>query len=94
MFKLLKVTGTSMQPSLHHGDFVVVYSHFLNIQVGELVIAKHPSLPNMIKRVLKVDSKQRVLLAGDHSSSISSINIGWIPRSQITHKVFFRIRRY
>lgn len=52
--KVLKVSGATMEPTLHDGDRVVVFSVHRELERGDIVICTFPSNPDIkvIKRII------------------------------------------
>jgi signal peptidase I len=52
--KVLKVSGTAMEPTLHDGDRVLVFSIHRELKRGDIVICTFPNNPDirMIKRII------------------------------------------
>lgn len=52
------VDGTSMYSTLKHGDVVLLYSSFYNIQRGDIIVVTSPTKPNdpIIKRVIGLEN--------------------------------------
>ena len=84
-----------MVPTLVSGDFVVSFSNLMkNYKTNEIVVVKHPTLGNIIKRVEIVDANNRVKLVGDNQEvSTSSSKIGWQDQKTILGRVIWHIGR-
>ena len=82
-----------MVPTLVSGDFVVSFSNLMkNYKTNEIVVVKHPTLGNIIKRVEIVDANNRVKLVGDNQEvSTSSSKIGWQDPKTILGRVIWHI---
>ena len=82
-----------MVPTLVSGDFVVSFSNLMkNYKNNEIVVVKHPTLGNIIKRVEIVDANNRVKLVGDNQEvSTSSSKIGWQDPKTILGRVIWHI---
>ena len=89
--KVARVRGTSMLPQFNDQDYVVAIGWpCLNLKPGQVVMALHPCLGLIIKRIFIV-KRRSYKLVGDHSSSISSEKIGWVNRAQIIGRVVCHI---
>jgi len=97
MFKIYRVRGNSMLPTLTEGDFVVAFgrfiSRFLKPKAGKLVIVDHPVEGIMIKRVAEVLEKH-VRLEGDNKEeSISTDVMGEVEFHNVIGRVLFLSRK-
>ena len=61
---LFHVNGTSMYPTINHGQTVLL-EKTKNINVGDIVVAKTPQFGNIIKRVSEINGN-KVLLVSDN----------------------------
>lgn len=65
----LRVLGESMTPTLGDGQFVL-YEPGASVDVGSIVVAKHPSQPiEIVKRVASIDPVGLVELASDNTAA-------------------------
>ena len=96
MIKIIKVTGSSLSPSFLSGDYVVIHTSTrkpLAYSKGDIVVANHPVLGLIIKRVACDHSSSQALeLEGTHPDSISSEIIGLIPYQDVLGKVLWHIK--
>ncbi len=84
MFKLVKVTGTSMSPTLEDGDYVVTKKprRQSNLTPGLIYVINHGELGRIIKRL--GDTKHdRCYFIGDNPSSTPSTIIGAVERKRV-----------
>lgn len=92
MFKLVKVTGNSMSPTLEDGDYVLVKKprRQRKLTLGLIYVINHSELGRIIKRLgdMKHD---RCFFIGDNPSSTPSTIIGAVERSRVTGQVIFVI---
>jgi nickel-type superoxide dismutase maturation protease len=83
-------TGNSMYPTIKNGEIVLVDKDAEIIEVGDIVLAKHPAemLSEIIKRVERIDERGHYFLVGDNSgNSIDSRTFGAVTREYIKGKV-------
>ncbi|MEE9346676.1 MAG: S24/S26 family peptidase [Robiginitomaculum sp.] len=86
MFKLVKVTGDSMSPSLEHGDIVLtVKTKPQALRLGLIYVINHSDLGRIIKRVSAMNGN-RYLLAGDNPASTPSAVIGPVEGARINRR--------
>lgn len=86
--------GNSMNPILKNGDAVLVDKAAENIEVGDIVLAKHPveQVSEIIKRVQKINERGHYFLVGDNlEDSNDSRNFGAVTREYIKGKVVARL---
>lgn len=94
---VMKVTGRSMEPALHQGDYVLVnrvaYTFFLP-KKGDIVVFRHPATQQLlIKRIARI-AKSSYSVKGDNvSQSIDSRTFGDISRKQIVGRVWKTIKK-
>ncbi|MEJ2056477.1 MAG: S24/S26 family peptidase [Desulfofustis sp.] len=97
MIRILKVTGNSLSPSFLSGDYVLIRAFRNNhsgYSEGEIVVAHHPALGLIIKRVRQDHPDTKKLeLEGIHPDSISSEKIGLVPYRNVVGKLLFHIKR-
>lgn len=87
----LEVSGPSMAPTLHHGDWVIA-RRTPRVRVGDIVVARRPDRPDLlvVKRLARI-TDEGFWLAGDNSfASDDSEVFGSVP--QVEAKVMFRYR--
>jgi len=91
------VTGNSLSPSFLSGDYVLVRTYWKDHSgylKGEIVVARHPALGLIIKRVRQDHADTKKLeLEGIHPDSISSEKIGLVPYQDVVGKLLFHIKR-
>ena len=81
-----------MSPAFCHDDYVVSCAWGkTRYRIGDVVIASHPKLGTLIKRIVRVDDRNRVLLTGDNPVSSDSLTLGWQPSSRLIGKVRWHI---
>lgn len=81
-----------MLPTLAEGDYVIAFRWWWTLKEGDLVIARHPLLPFLIKRIKSIDEHGDILLQGDSKESLSTEQMGTVPRKQIIGKVIYLSR--
>ena len=85
--------GKSMNPTLRDGEVVLV-DRDANIEVGDIVVAKHPIEPNseVVKRVERINERGHYFLIGDNpDDSTDSRHYGAVTREYIKGKVVGRM---
>ena len=85
--------GKSMNPTLKDGEVVLV-DREANIEVGDIVVAKHPLAPNeeVVKRVARINERGHYFLIGDNpEDSLDSRDYGAVKREYIKGKVVARM---
>ena len=91
MFKILRVTGSSMLPSLNDGDFVCAMRWpFRWLRSGQIVVVKSSTYGVIIKRVDQVNTDGTFTLTGDNKAhSVSQEAMGKFTRAQLLGKVIY-----
>jgi len=85
--------GTSMIPTLKDGEVVLV-DRAAEIEVGDIVVAKHPIEQNseVVKRVEQINEQGNYFLVGDNlEDSNDSRHFGAVTREYIKGKVVARL---
>jgi len=92
MFKLVKVTGQSMSPTLEDGDYVITKKP-RQYQAGLIYVINHIDLGRIIKR-LQVTKHDRCFFIGDNpKSSTPASLIGAVERQRVIGQVIWVIGR-
>ena len=90
--RIHRIRGQSMSPAFRHDDYVLSIGwRRTRYRTGDVVIANHPTLGTLIKRIARVDERNRVLLAGDNPASSDRLTLGWQLPSSLVGKVRWRI---
>jgi len=85
--------GTSMNPTLRDGEVVLV-DREAKIEVGDIVIARHPveQVMDVAKRVASINERGHYFLVGDNADdSEDSRHYGAVTREYIKGKVVARL---
>lgn len=85
--------GTSMNPTLRDGEVVLV-DRDAEIEVGDIVVAKHPieQISEVVKRVQRINERGHYFLVGDNlDDSTDSRHYGPVTREYIKGKVVARM---
>src|SRR5215203_377631 len=85
--------GKSMNPTLKDGEVVLV-DREAKIEVGDIVVAKHPVEPKseVVKRVARINERGHYFLVGDNEAdSIDSRHYGAVTHEYIKGKVVARL---
>ncbi|MBX3230501.1 MAG: S24/S26 family peptidase [Labilithrix sp.] len=91
MFRVVRVNGPSMAPTLVDGDFVVVIDR--PCRIGDVVVVMHPQYGRIVKRVAARDGSGRIALEGDGALSTSREALGWTSPHDVLGRVCLRVRR-
>jgi nickel-type superoxide dismutase maturation protease len=90
MFKLVKVTGRSMSPTLEDGDYVLTKKPRL-FQAGLIYVIEHIDLGRIIKRLERIEDKCCFFTGDNPKASTPSSLIGAVERERITGQVLWII---
>lgn len=97
MLRMIKVTGESLSPLFHEGDYVLITTipFVLNrIKTGDTLVFQHPSYGTLIKQVERIDEKQGTLsVTGIGPNSVDSRRFGPIRRQDVIGRVIWHIPR-
>lgn len=86
--------GTSMNPTLKDGEVVLVDRKPEKIEVGDIVVAKHPieQTGEIVKRVERINERGHYYLVGDNlEDSNDSRTFGAVTREYIKGKIVARL---
>jgi nickel-type superoxide dismutase maturation protease len=95
-YRLMRVQGASMSPTLHDGDLVLVDTQAYRVttpQVGELIAARPAALAGkaVVKRVTAVSEAGWMLRGDNPSESLDSRGFGPVTREQLLGAVCCRL---
>ena len=97
MLRMIKVTGESLSPLFHEGDYVLITTipFVVNkIKAGDMVVFQHPSYGTLIKQVERADREQGTLsVIGINPNSVDSRRFGPIRRQDVIGRVIWHIPR-
>jgi len=81
-----------MSPVLLPDDFVLTSRWFFSPKIGNIVVVNHPVYGQIIKRIHAVNTNGDFQLTGENAQSITSNQIGWMPRESCVGKVIYSIK--
>ncbi len=96
MCKLLRVSGLSLFPSYHDGDYVLVAPPIVagGIKAGDIVVFHRPDNGHTtIKQVDHILPDHNLFVLGTHDDSVDSRHFGPISRQSIVGKVVWHVKR-
>ena len=89
IFKLIKVSGDSMSPSLLDGDFVLIKKP-RRLRPGLIYAIDHSDLGLIIKRLDAIDG-DKLLSSGDNRASTPSAVIAPVNKDRVRGRAWMRI---
>ncbi len=97
MLRIIKISGESMSPEYHDGDYVVTSRLPLLlglVKINSVVVFKSEKYGPLIKKVSSIDKKEkRYFFSGSNSISITTEEIGAIYQKNIYGSVIFHIKK-
>ena len=92
MLYLRRISGNSMLPTLHNGDYIVALRRvFTTYKCNEIIIVKHTQYGEIIKRIAHIDVNNQYWLSGDGCDSLSSQAMGAIPKDKVLGALLWHI---
>ena len=91
MWKIFRISGSSMAPTLLDGDFVLAVKHKKKPVTGSVVVIHHPQLGSIIKRILSTDGAGNISVSGDNLMSTAPNFIGPVDEIAIKYVGRWRI---
>ena len=92
MLYLRRISGNSMLPTLHNGDYIVAIRRFYKAyKCNEIIIVEHSQFGEIIKRIEHIDANNQYWLSGDGCDSLSSQAMGAIPKQKILGALLLHI---
>jgi nickel-type superoxide dismutase maturation protease len=85
-----------MNPTLKDGEVVLVDREAAKIEIGDIVVAKHPveQTSEIVKRVERINERGHYFLIGDNlDDSNDSRHFGAVTKNYIKGKVVARLRK-
>jgi len=97
MFRIIRISGESMSPEFHDGDFVAVSRIplvFGFVKAGTVLVFNSPAFGMLIKKVLKIDKEEKkYFFTGTNNLSLSTEKIGAIDQKDIIGAVIFHFKK-
>lgn len=97
LFKLLKVSGGSLEPRYQEGDFVGISGIpflFHPPQIGDVIVFRKAPYGTLIKTIACIEpGRGEIEVSGDHKDSVDSRSFGAISFETVMGKVIWHIRR-
>ena len=86
--KRFKVNGNSMKPNFSEGQYLVVFSWFKNLKMGDVVVLGKPRQgTKIVKRIAKIKNGQYFVIGDNLNESLDSRSFGWVKKEAILGKV-------
>jgi len=89
MFRLIRVNGDSMSPTLNNRDYILINKP-RSVRVGFIYVIQHNRLGRIVKRVSE-ETPQGYRLEGDNPKSTSATILGCVSATQIIGRALFCI---
>lgn len=90
-FKLVKISGSSMEPRLRSGDFAL-FRRRPTYAIGDIVLVHHPHLGPIVKQIKTLQNGQ-VTLEGTGVYSTSTEKMGVVAVSAIRGKMVWHFKQ-
>lgn len=93
MLRIFRVTGDSMRPLLHEGDFVLALTVLRRVKLNRLLVVRHPTFGIIIKRVISIAADGSFFLASDNAAGVSTRQMGVMKPEQVLGRVLWCVRQ-
>ena len=96
MFKILRVTGKSLEPDFRDGDYVLVSKIPLllrPVRRGDVVAFRKPPYGLLIKQVEYLTPQGELFVLGTHAASVDSLQFGPIRQQDLLGKVIAHVKK-
>lgn len=92
MLKVIRISGNSLEPLFHSGDFALLWARAdTRIKPRDVVAFRHPRHGLLIKRVRRITEHGELFVQGTRPDSMDSHSFGTVPRSSVIGKVVWHI---
>lgn len=93
-YRLMRVQGSSMAPTLNDGDLVIVDQRLSRIPPAGAIVAARPAGLDgkaVVKRVSTVSADQLILLGDNPSESLDSRRLGPVRQEELLGSISCRL---
>lgn len=91
-WRIFRVTGDSMSPNLHNGDYVITQRWWYSLKEGDIVVVQHPDLGVVIKRILRRVPNGLFLQGDNLIRSTTTERMGLVSDGDVLGRVAWRIK--
>jgi phage repressor protein C with HTH and peptisase S24 domain len=92
MIKIFRVIGSSMEPTLSDGDYVVAATRVWRPRIDQLAVVRHPDYGVLVKRIHR-QFPEGYTVSSDNPLGTDSRTLGVIPEGLVVGPVLFTIRQ-
>ena len=82
MLRVFRVSGSSMEPTLSDGDYVVAATRLWRPQIDKMVVVRHQEYGTLIKRIQDL-SPTGYIITSDNPQGSDSRTLGEIQKEQV-----------
>jgi phage repressor protein C with HTH and peptisase S24 domain len=91
VWKVFKVSGHSMNPTIVDGDYVLAEKFRKRPLNGAIAIVQHPYFGRLIKRITISKNADEIYLMGDNKLSTTTEELGPLDEEFIQYQALWRI---
>ena len=90
-WKIFRISGSSMNPTVSDGDFIVAKNYKTRPILGSVAVIQHPGLGVLIKRISSTNKPQTFVATGDNNISVENSTVGLVSDKEIKYQAIWRV---
>ena len=90
-WKIFRVSGSSMYPTVKDGDFIVAKNYKTTPTQGSVAVIQHPSMGVLIKRITPTSKPKTFVTRGDNNISHDRSTVGLVSDKEIKYQAIWRL---
>lgn len=90
-WKIFRVSGSSMNPTVNDGDFIVAKNYQKTPIEGSVAVIQHPILGVLIKRINSTRNAKTFTTSGDNTFFSQNSAVGLVTEREIKYQAIWRL---